>query len=225
MKSWRIVDSMGRGWTRNLYRQGAAESTFADWQFREGTLEEEYLAEACVLARQHDSRFVLRRLFRLAGRWRLVQGDESEAVSCFGKAVQMARERGIQDAESETGLVLSKLRLGWLSLGETKDEAQRLAHFRQPAYRYLGMLWQELGDDERAKSHALAAYRWAWADGEPYVNRYELDRSTELLEELNVSIPDLPPFDSSKVEPFPWEADVRAAIEEIRAEREARRER
>ena len=66
------------------------------------------------------------------------------------------------------------------------------------------------------------AYRWAWADGEPYVNRYELTKTTELLEQMNVPIPDLPPYDPAKDEPFPWEADVRAAIEKLRAEKEAK---
>ncbi|GEM_PF-3111220 len=72
------------------------------------------------------------------------------------------------------------------------------------------------GDPAQAKPHALAAYRWAWADGEPYVHRYELTRTTELLQQMNVPIPNLPPKD----EPFPWEADVRAAIEKLRAEKE-----
>lgn len=33
---------------------------------------------------------------------------------------------------------------------------------------------------------------------------------------------DLPPYDPAKDEPFPWEADVRAAIEKLRAEKEAK---
>ena len=40
---------------------------------------------------------------------------------------------------------------------------------------------------------ALAAYRWAWADGQPYVHRYE---------------------------PLPFEAQVEAAIELLRAEKD-----
>ncbi|MBP85886.1 MAG: hypothetical protein CMJ64_04080 [Planctomycetaceae bacterium] len=72
------------------------------------------------------------------------------------------------------------------------------------------------------KRHALAAYKWAWADGEPYVNRYELTKTTELLQQMNVPIPNLPPYDPAKDEPFPWKADVRAAIEKIRARKEAK---
>ncbi len=74
----------------------------------------------------------------------------------------------------------------------------------------------------KRKPHALAAYKWAWADGEPYVHRYELTKTTELLQQMNVPIPPLPPYDPAKDEPGPWEADVRAAIEKFRAKKEVR---
>jgi len=106
-------------------------------------------------------------------------------------------------------------------LGEPQREAERLAGLRQPAHRLLAQLWLALGDPEQAKHHALAAYRWAWADGEPYVHRYELTKTTLLLQKLNVPIPNLPPYDPAKDEPFPWEADVRAAIKKLRAEKES----
>jgi hypothetical protein len=38
---------------------------------------------------------------------------------------------------------------------------------------------------------------------------------------MNVPIPALPPYDPNKEEPFPWEADVRAAIKKLRAEKKA----
>ena len=54
------------------------------------------------------------------------------------------------------------------------------------------------------------------------LRRYELTKTTELLRQMNVPIPNLPPYDPAKDEPFPWEADVRAAIEKLRAEKEAK---
>ena len=89
---------------------------------------------------------------------------------------------------------------------------------RQPAHRYLALLWQAIGDLDHAKHHALAAYEQAWAEGEPYVHRYELTKATGLLNELGVPIPNLEPYDPAKDEPFPWEVDVRAAIEKLRDE-------
>ena len=84
-------------------------------------------------------------------------------------------------------------------------------------------LWQAIGDTEQAKHHALAAYKNAWADGEPYVDRYELTQTTELLRQMNVPIPNLPPYDPAKDEKLPWENEVRAAIEKLRAEKEAKK--
>ena len=55
------------------------------------------------------------------------------------------------------------------------------------------------------------------------MNRYELTKTTELLQQMLVRIPNLPPYDPAKDEPFPWEADVRAAIETLRAKKEAER--
>ncbi|MCH7729047.1 MAG: hypothetical protein IH991_21575, partial [Planctomycetes bacterium] len=74
---------------------------------------------------------------------------------------------------------------------------------------------------EQAKKHALAAYKWAWADGEPYVWRFELNESRELLEKLDAEIPELPPYDPDKDEKLPWEDEVAAAIDKLRAENEA----
>ena len=80
------------------------------------------------------------------------------------------------------------------------------------------------GDDEEpreaAKRHALAAYKWAWADGEPYVWRYELDQAKAILDQLGEPYPDLPPYDPEKDVEVDWEPDVRAAIERLRRERE-----
>ena len=102
---------------------------------------------------------------------------------------------------------------------DARSEAERLARLRRPANRYLALLWKVIGDFEQAKFHGLKAYEWAWADGEPYVHRYELTKTTELLNELSVPIPNLPPYDPTKDEPFAWEADVRAAMEKLRAEK------
>jgi hypothetical protein len=40
-----------------------------------------------------------------------------------------------------------------------------------------------------------------------------------LLENLGAEIPNLPPYDPAKDERLPWEDDVAAAIEKLRAEK------
>lgn len=222
--TWQKLDPMGRDWSRNAYRQGDAEYWFALNQFWQGKLQEVHLTTAEQLARKDSNRGTLRDIWRLRGEWRLEQQEWGLASESFHEAVSMARERGLPDVFSETGFVIAKLQLGQFhSPDEARHEAERLSNLRGSAHRYLALLWREIGDFEQAAKYALAAYKWAWADGEPYVRRYELDKATELLRELNIPIPDLPPYDPAKDEPFPWEADVRKAIEKLRAEKEAKK--
>jgi hypothetical protein len=121
------------------------------------------------------------------------------------------------DAEPETQLALAKIHLDLLP--DPRQEAEQLAQARKPFHRALADLWLAIGDHEQAKKHALAAYKWAWADGEPYVNRYELNKARALLEKLGVEIPKLPPYDPARDEKLPWENEVAAAIEKLRVER------
>jgi hypothetical protein len=218
---------MGRKWDRGSYRQGYAEWSYARAQFWQGHLQEEHLSTAASLAEQDHNRGAIRAVHALRGHWRLEQGAWAQAAASFSQAVAMAREVRRVDAASETGLALAKVHLHQLTGDEARDEAQRLAqlrHFadRSLANRYLARLWQALGELNQAKHHALAAYTLSWADGEPYVFRYELTKATELLHELGVPLPNLPPYDPAKDEPFPWEADLRAFIAARRAEQAAK---
>jgi hypothetical protein len=218
--TWRLLDPMGREWSRAVYRQGEAEYQFANFQFMQGTLQEDHLTAAATLAEKDGNRPTLRALHRLRGSWRLEQGEWAPAAASFDQALTMARERRLVDGDSETGLAVAKFHLHQLTDADARSEAERLAQLRRPAHRYFVLLWQAIGDLDQAKHHALAAYKRAWGDGEPYVDRYELTKTTELLNELGVPVPNLPPYDPAKDEPFPWEAEIRAAIEKLRAEKE-----
>jgi hypothetical protein len=67
-----------------------------------------------------------------------------------------------------------------------------------------------IGDRDRAKQSALAAYKWAWADGGPFVYRYELNKARALLEEVGAEIPNLSPYDPAKAQKLPFEDEVAA---------------
>ena len=225
--TWQLLDPMGRNWMRASYRQGYAEGLFAQAQFWQGHLQEEHLSTATTLAEQDHNRGTIRYVHALRGDWRLEQGAWAQAAASFSQAVAMAREVRRVDAASEAGLALAKVHLHQLTGDEARGEAQRLAqlrHFaeRGQANRYLARLWQALGELNQAKHHALAAYSLSWADGEPYVFRYELSKATELLHELGVPLPNLPHYDPANDDPFPWEADVRAFIATRRAEKAAK---
>jgi len=226
-ETWRLLDPMGRKWMRNNYRQGTAEWWFAKAQFMQGLLKEEHLSTAATLAEQDHNRSTIRAVHALRGDWRLEQGAWAQAAASFSQAIAMAREVRRVDAASETGLALAKVHLHQLTGDEARSEAQRLAQLRDIAdrslaNRYLARLWQTLGDLNQAKHYALAAYTLSWGDGEPYVFRYELTKATELLHELGVPLPNLPPYDPAKDEPFPWEADLRAFIATRRADQAAK---
>jgi hypothetical protein len=219
--TWSMLDTMGRDWSRAAYGLGQAEWRYAEFYFWQGSLQESHLAEAERLAAQGKDRTIIRNLHRLRGDWRITQGEWALAAASYQEAVRLARDtRSVIDATSETGLALAKHHLG--RLANPREEAERLAQLRDPAHRLLAQLWLALGDTAEAKHHALAAYKWAWADGEPYVDRYELTQTTALLQQMNVPIPDLPPYDPAKDEKLPWEDEVRAAIEKLRTEKEAK---
>jgi hypothetical protein len=199
-----------------------AEADLVRFYFFRGDSIDNSLLLAEKVAKRDNVRTSRRELLRIRGAWRVDQHDWSNAAVSFQEAVNMARERGRLDVFSETGFALAKHHLG--QLPSPRDEAERLVQLRNPAHRYLALLWLAIGDFENAKHHALAAYKWAWADGEPYVNRYELTKTIELLQQMNVPIPNLPPYDPTKDEPLPWEADVRVAIEKLCAEKEAKKQ-
>lgn len=217
--AWELLNLTGREWSRNVYRPGDAEWYRAQFLYWKGTVKEEDIVAAERLATEGKNRGTIRRLHRLRGAWRLEQSEWEVSAASFAEALRMARESGISDTDSETGLALAKHRLG--QLAEPQREAERLAQQRKPAHRLLAQLWLALGDHEQAKPHALAAHKWAWADGEPFVNRYEVTKTTELLRQMQIPIPNLPPYDPLKDEPYPSEADVRAAIEKLLAQKEA----
>ena len=213
-QAWQALDPMGRNWHRGGYRPGDAEAARAQYAFERGTLTELDLTQAERLAIDARNRSTVRELLRLRGKWHLQWEEWADAVDDFADAVRMARESGIGDAESETLLALARLRLG--RLPDPSHEAGRLAGLRDPAHLPLARLWHALGNTTEATQHALAAYRYAWADGEPFVHRYDLDRASELLVRLDVAIPTLPVYDRATPPQLAWQDDVGAAIDELR---------
>jgi tetratricopeptide (TPR) repeat protein len=196
-----------------------AERTYVRFRFWQGTLTEEDLVKAEQLTRAAKNPGVVGGLHGLRGKWCLERDEWKLAAESLSDAVSMARAVGQTDATAETQLALAKFQLG--QLADPRHEAEQLAKVRRPARQVLGELWFAIGDYEQAKKYALKAYEWAWADGEPYVRRYELNKARVLLEKLRAEIPNLPPYDPAKDEKLPWEDDVAAAIEKLRAEKEA----
>jgi len=218
--TWDLLDPMGRNWSRALYRPGDAECDYAKFRFWQGDLSEEHLAHAEHLAKAGKNRTVIRLLHGLRGEWHLERGEWALAAESLREAVTMAHAVGLTDEDAETQLALAQFHLGQLT--DPRREAEQLANARRLSHRALADLWFAIGDREQAKKHALEAYKSAWADGEPYVQRYELNKARALLEKLGADIPNLPPYDPAKDQKLPWEDEVAAAIEKLRAEKEAK---
>jgi hypothetical protein len=217
---WDLLDPMGRNWSRAAYGPGDAEYSYAKFRFWLGDLNEQHLARAEQLAKVGKDRIIIRSLHGLCGQWRLERGEWALAAESLREAVSMARAVGRTDPTAETQLALARFHLG--QLADPRREAEQLANARWVSNRALADLWFAIGDREQAKKQALEAHKWAWADGEPYVRRYELNKARALLEKLGAGIPNLPPYDPAKDEKLPWEDEVAAAIEKLRAEKEAK---
>jgi tetratricopeptide (TPR) repeat protein len=216
---WKLLDPMGRNWSRAVYRPGGAEWYYARSLFWQGTVTEGDFARAERLVRSGKDRWLLRELLAARAEWYLEQGQWALAAENSQEAVRMARLVGQYDARAEAVLALAKLHLG--QLAEPEREAERLTGARWFSRRWLAELWIAIGDREKAERHALAAYRWAWADGEPYVFRYELDKARALLEKLGAEIPSLPPYDPATAPKLPFAEELEAAIDKLRAKKEA----
>jgi tetratricopeptide (TPR) repeat protein len=214
---WVLLDPLGRDRSRIVYPPEYAEYLYALFRFWRGNLTEDLLTCAEELAQSKRNRIVVRWCHSLRGQWRLQSADWDLAAESLSTAVAMGRAVGRADVTAETELALAKFHLG--QLPDPAREAKQLASAGRPSNRPLAELWLAIGEYDTAKTYALVAYRWAWADGEPYVHRYELNKSRTLLEQLGAEIPDLPPYDPAKDEKFPWEDQLVAAIEKLRAEK------
>jgi hypothetical protein len=217
MRLWEILDPMGREWDRGVYRPGMAEKAFVTFLFRAGILDDPALTRAERLSSEGKDRVCIRNLHRLRGEWRTMRGEWVLAAESLSHAVRMAREVRQIDSWSESLLALTQFHLG--QLPEPRHEAERLIASKNYANRPLAELWLGIGDHEQAVKCALAAYTSAWADGEPYVHRYELTASAELLTRLGEPIPALPPYDPAKDPPLEWEVKVEAAILRLEEEK------
>jgi hypothetical protein len=142
----------------------------------------------------------------------------AEAILPLDRAVTMAHEVGLEDNHSEGALALARFRAGEV----VYPDPERWATFAGPAALWIGLFWREHGEDDRAVTAALTAWRDAHNPGEPYVHRWLADQASALLADLSQTPPQMPAYDPAAHPPLPWEADVDAFIAELDAENAAR---
>jgi tetratricopeptide (TPR) repeat protein len=217
---WTEFDGLPRPQSRDRYGQGEGEGSLALLRFYQGCLNEELLLEVQHLARGDNNRVGIRGVHGLRGEWKLSLGRWAKAASAFEEAIRMTREVNLSTWVYEARLALAQAKLG--RIREGRETADRLSESGLDVS--LAEFYLALGDREEARKHVYATYEWAWADGEPYVNWWYLQRCRKVLKELGQPEPQFPPFDPATAKPFPFEAKLLAYVEKKRKEKEEKEE-
>lgn len=205
----------------HVIRPGSAEFCFANLRFHQGTLtvgEIDHIEQIAIRGRNLTIRH---RSVALRAEWELLHGNPTAALDSVEQALSIARRIGKPTPDYLGTRALALARLGRSAEArETLAEAEDAWNGRTPQCPLRAAeTWQALGESSQARKFVQQAYPLAWADGPPYINWYELKRCRELMAELGEPEPQLPPFDPAKVEPIPFEAEIQAAIERLKAER------
>jgi Domain of unknown function (DUF4062) len=184
---WKLINGIAYEKSLGSFRPSHLNYQYALLNFWRGTITEEHFLKVEQLAEAERNHPVIRKIYKLRGEWQIENEQWEKAIDTLNRAVQKSREIGIRDAKVEALRLLAKFHLGQLQ--EPVQEAETLSYADGSSQRSVAELWFTIGDSEKAKKHALAAYQWAWADGEPFVHRYELNKTFELFDQLNLEIP------------------------------------
>ena len=207
-----------------IYQPGEVEYWVALARFWQGMLSVVDLDQADQVAGSAAGLRHQERMAALRAEWELMRGNPSEALEAIERALSIARRTGSPAPAYLAIRATALARLGLLGEArETMADAEETWNGRLPQFaRLAAEACLALGDRARACGFVRKAYPLAWADGPPYIHWYELKRCRELMAELGEPEPVLPPFDPAKVETFPFEADIRAVIAKLHAERAAK---
>ena len=191
---------------------GDAERRLCWLMFLRGTLTNQLLHSAESAAEAGNNRYAMRDLVRLRGEFSLQRGELHEAIASFGNCVQMTQAAGMPAIDVETRLALALARNGDIEKARRIPDGVR----EFAASVALAELHLELGDREKARQLALAAYPPAWADGPAYPRWLDLTRCRAVFAVLGVPEPKLPAWDPKTAKPVAHEAAVRGLIAKLR---------
>jgi len=214
---WQQFAALPRPTTRSIYRPGWGEFALARIRWFQEHLDHGTLSPVEGLAREGNSRGLIRSLLWLRGEWHLSRGGWQEAATDFEEHVKMTREVNLIPSWSEARLALVQLKLG---LSNQFDElTNRLSTVKDPPDLALADLCLALGDDENAKKQAHAAYRKAWGGGAPYVDWKTLQQTRTVFAALDEPEPQLPAFNSTDQKPLAFGSKLRAYLEKKASEK------
>jgi tetratricopeptide (TPR) repeat protein len=202
---------------RGVYKLGDVELHLCQLRLGQNRLDEDLLSVAMRQALEGKNRGVIRQLHSLRGEWLSSIGRFAESEAAYEQGIAMARESGLPRPYAEVGRALAQAKQG--KVEQARETAERIALLEDPPAISLAELLLALGDRTKASEYVKRGYGQAWADGMPYVDWWNLQRCRAVFEVLGEPEPQLPPFDRSKATPLPFEAEVRAFIEELKAKK------
>jgi tetratricopeptide (TPR) repeat protein len=161
----------------------------------------------------------IRELYRLRGESALLQEQYGTAAGFFLDTLTLGRRSNIPVAGVLARLAYVRVCEGLHEEAlELLDEAleteggERLHDlFNSAAEIYL-----TLGDADQAAHYATLAYQAAWTDGLPFVWWWRLERARQVLAQLDVPEPEMPPFSEENIEKVPYESEIYAFIDDLR---------
>lgn len=175
----------------------------------------ELLDKAEELNREQNITLQRRVLYRIRGLLALRDVQLDEAINFFAEAARIGYEQGVRDPAAWGGLARAYTAKGDLRQALRIIQDGVNDHGYSAAVVYLAN-----GDHTAAKEAALEFYTWAWAQGEPYVRRWELEQARNILRQLGEPEPQLPVWDEANYVPFEHEDKVIELIEKLKRERE-----
>jgi 3',5'-cyclic AMP phosphodiesterase CpdA len=203
--------------TTDLQRALAAHHRALNLYFQ-GQLTEDELRTAEELNRLVGSALGYRDLRALRGSWFIDGAKWQAAREILNEAIALAHKAGKVDRRSEIRLALARYHLS--EAVQLREIAEQHSNSTDSSLHLpLALLWLAAGNAEQAELHAIAAYKWAWADGAPYIHWYECALARTLLRQLGAELPKMPCFDPARSPVLSWEADVARAIKVLQDKR------
>lgn len=201
-----------------LEASGIAAHHYVVYLYQRGTLTESELNKASDLNFSTRSALGIRNLLALRGFWLMEKGNYLVAKESLREALVHARKVGIQEKRVEVWFAVAQHKTG--ELIDPYHSAERLTHDSDDScHRALSNLWLAIGNLDRARTHAILAYKWAWADGMPFVRHSELAKAQSLLNQLDVPVPSLPDYDPTVDKEHDWEHDLEVVLNKLIAAR------
>jgi hypothetical protein len=155
-------------------------------------------------------------LFRWWAEYHLINNRTKEARQCIRESINLAQQGGYSAAVYFSILALVEALQG--NGREAEQQLKRALSAPQLAegekadvYANAAQIYLVLQDTGKAQDYALRAYKYAWADGEPYIRFWPLNKAKDVLDALHLPYPNLPSFDPTMLNKIPYEDAIRKA--------------